>query len=110
MHAHTWVSSLFFFYERDCSILLACLLASIQPRTSSSKFGGKYSILFTGVLKDDGFKPNSPRSPRASKGKDAPQPGDSLLRDFLAEHAVTTRAYPAGHSFSSLGKFIMVQG
>ena len=25
--------------------------ASIQPRTSPSKFGGKYSILFTGVLK-----------------------------------------------------------
>ena len=24
--------------------------ASIQPRTSPSKFGGKYSILFTGVL------------------------------------------------------------
>ena len=38
LHAHTWVSSLFFFYERDCSILLACLLASIQPRTSPFKF------------------------------------------------------------------------
>ena len=29
--------------------------ASIQPRTSPSKFGGNYSILFTGVLNDDGF-------------------------------------------------------
>ena len=29
--------------------------ASIQPRTSPSKFGGKYSILFTGVLKDNDF-------------------------------------------------------
>ena len=28
--------------------------ASIQPRTSPSKFGGKYSILFTGVLSGDG--------------------------------------------------------
>ena len=27
--------------------------ASIQPRTSPSKFGGKYSILFTGVLRPD---------------------------------------------------------
>ena len=26
--------------------------ASIQPRTSPSKFGGKYSILFTGVLSE----------------------------------------------------------
>ena len=25
--------------------------ASIRPRTSPSKFGGKYSILFTGVLR-----------------------------------------------------------
>ena len=28
--------------------------ASIQPRTSPSKFGEKYSILFTGVLRHDG--------------------------------------------------------
>ena len=28
----------FLFYERDCSTLLACLLASIQPRTSLVKF------------------------------------------------------------------------
>ena len=28
--------------------------ASIQPRTSPSKFGGKYSILFTGVLRRGG--------------------------------------------------------
>ena len=27
--------------------------ASIQPRTSPLKFGGKYSILFTGVLRRD---------------------------------------------------------
>ena len=27
--------------------------ASIQPRTSPSKFGGEYSILFTGVLSRD---------------------------------------------------------
>ena len=38
MRADTWVSSLFFFYERYCSTLLACLLASIQPRTSLVKF------------------------------------------------------------------------
>ena len=29
--------------------------ASIQPRTSPSKFGGKYSILFTGVLSAASF-------------------------------------------------------
>ena len=39
-----------FFSGKDRTNLLACLLASIQPRTSPSKFGGKYSILFTGVL------------------------------------------------------------
>ena len=30
--------------------------ASIQPRTSPSKFGGKYSILFTGVLRGTAFR------------------------------------------------------
>ena len=29
----------FLFHERDCSTLLACLLASTQPRTSPPKFG-----------------------------------------------------------------------
>ena len=48
--ADTWVSSLFFFYERDCSTLLACLLASIQPRTSPSKFGGKFNSIFIRLL------------------------------------------------------------
>ena len=39
-------------FEKDWTTLLACLLASIQPRTSPSKFGGNYSILFNRVLKD----------------------------------------------------------
>ena len=33
--------------------------ASIQPRTSPSKFGGKYSILFNRVLSEE-----APRAPR----------------------------------------------
>ena len=37
--------------------------ASIQPRTSPSKFGGKYSILFTGVLIDN---PNTVPANRAN--------------------------------------------
>ena len=36
-----------FFYERDCSTLLPCLLASIQPRTSRSKFGSQITLLIT---------------------------------------------------------------
>ena len=39
-----------FFFERDRSTLLACLLASIEPRTSPSKFGGKFNSLFIRLL------------------------------------------------------------
>ena len=67
MHAHTWVSSLFFFYERDCSTLLACLLASIQPRTSPSKFGGKFNSIFIRLLRLDGLRLEMSTQRRSSK-------------------------------------------
>ena len=49
--------------EKDWTTLLACLLASIQPRTSPSKFGEKYSLLFTGVLKADASSAAKSSSP-----------------------------------------------
>jgi hypothetical protein len=42
--------------------------ASIQPRTSPSKFGGKYSILFTGVLNQQ----PAPSSQERGREKGAP--------------------------------------
>ena len=44
--------SLFLFLGWDGTNLLACLLASIQPRTSPSKFGGKFNSLFIRLLNE----------------------------------------------------------
>ena len=46
----------FLFHERDCSTLLACLLASIQPRTSPSKFGGLFNSVFTSLLNQESLR------------------------------------------------------
>ena len=47
--------------KKDWTNLLACLLASIQPRRSPSKFGGKFNSLFIRLLR---------RHPRALRYND----------------------------------------
>ena len=55
-----------FFFERDRSPLLACLLASIQPRTSPPKFGGKFNSIFIRLLRHEA----------GPDGKDAVEAGE----------------------------------
>ena len=51
--ARAYLGLFSFLFLREGLIDLACLLASIQPRTSPSKFGGKFNSIFIRLLRWD---------------------------------------------------------
>ena len=57
--------------------------ASIQPRTSPSKFGGKYSILFTGVLSSKPQPCDQLQDRRAQLAARQPVPGEIISQKRL---------------------------
>ena len=96
LRADTWVSSLFFFYERDCSILLACLLASIQKRSSPVKFAhlaeksgkGSISNLSTKAPRATPAAPPHPRHRSSSRRYAEPDADDRgwVSRQLASAH------------------------
>ena len=84
--------------------MLACLLASIQPRTSPSKFGGKFNSIFIRLLEADAAAAEpSGRTGSASANYEevGMQLANELMSGATVVHAYRALASRANHLASA---------